>query len=50
MEIRQPVPPFTLETATLKVRMAEDARNSRDPEKFHWFIPPTRAGATAPNL
>ncbi len=33
MEIRQPVPPFTLETATLKVRMAEDAWNSRDPEK-----------------
>lgn len=33
MEIRQPVPPFALETATLKVRMAEDAWNSRDPEK-----------------
>ncbi|AUY27164.1 MAG TPA: nuclear transport factor 2 family protein [Erwiniaceae bacterium] len=31
--MRQPVPPFTLETATLKVRMAEDAWNSRDPEK-----------------
>jgi nuclear transport factor 2 (NTF2) superfamily protein len=27
------VPPFTLETATLKVRKAEDGWNSRDPEK-----------------
>jgi nuclear transport factor 2 (NTF2) superfamily protein len=26
-------PPFTLETATQKVRMAEDAWNSRDPER-----------------
>jgi uncharacterized protein len=26
-------PPFTLETATLKVRLAEDAWNSRDPER-----------------
>ena len=26
-------PPFTLETATAKVRAAEDAWNSRDPEK-----------------
>ena len=26
-------PPFTLATATLKVRMAEDAWNSRDPER-----------------
>jgi len=29
-ESRPPVPPFTRETATLKVRMAEDARNTRD--------------------
>lgn len=28
---RPPVPPFTLETATRKVRLAEDAWNSRDP-------------------
>jgi len=28
---RPPLPPFTHETATLKVRMAEDAWNSRDP-------------------
>ena len=27
------VPPFTLETATLKVRAAEDAWNSRDPDR-----------------
>ena len=30
-ERRPPFPPFTLETATQKVRMAEDAWNSRDP-------------------
>ena len=33
METRPPVPPFTLETATQKVRQAEDAWNSRDPER-----------------
>ena len=27
------VPPFSLETATLKVRLAEDAWNRRDPER-----------------
>jgi len=30
---RPPLPPFTFETATLKVRKAEDAWNTRDPEK-----------------
>lgn len=30
---RPPVPPFTRETAIQKVRLAEDAWNSRDPEK-----------------
>jgi nuclear transport factor 2 (NTF2) superfamily protein len=30
-ESRPPMPPFTRETAVLKVRMAEDAWNSRDP-------------------
>lgn len=30
---RPPLPPFTLETALQKVRMAEDAWNSRDPER-----------------
>lgn len=33
MTARPPVPPFTLETATQKVRLAEDSWNSRDPEK-----------------
>ena len=33
METRPPVTPFTLETATQKVRLAEDAWNSRDPER-----------------
>ena len=33
MEVRQPVPPFTTETAAQKVRLAEDAWNSRDPVK-----------------
>jgi nuclear transport factor 2 (NTF2) superfamily protein len=32
-EIRQPVPPFTRETAILKVRLAEDGWNSRDAAK-----------------
>ena len=30
---RPPLPPFTIEPATQKVRMAEDAWNSRDPER-----------------
>ena len=33
MSERPPLPPFTRETATLKVRQAEDGWNSRDPEK-----------------
>lgn len=33
METRPPTPPFTLESATRKVRLAEDAWNSRDPER-----------------
>ena len=32
-EVRPPVPPFTGETAPVKVRKAEDAWNSREPEK-----------------
>ncbi|WP_308190416.1 nuclear transport factor 2 family protein [Pseudonocardia sp. TRM90224] len=31
--MRPPLPPFTRETAVQKVRMAEDAWNTRDPEK-----------------
>lgn len=30
---RPPLPPFTLETAKLKVQLAEDAWNSRDPHR-----------------
>jgi len=30
---RPPLPPFTLETAKQKVRMAEDAWNTRDPAR-----------------
>ena len=30
---RPPLPPFTPETAVQKTRLAEDAWNSRDPEK-----------------
>lgn len=33
MEQRPPLPPFTFETATQKVQAAEDAWNTRDPEK-----------------
>ena len=33
MESRPPLPPFTRETATKKVRAAEDAWNSRDPDR-----------------
>ena len=32
-ETRPPLPPFSRETAAQKVRLAEDAWNSRDPEK-----------------
>lgn len=33
MENKLPLPPFDLQSATLKVRMAEDAWNTRDPDK-----------------
>jgi uncharacterized protein len=33
MDVRPPVPPFTEETARQKVQAAEDAWNSRDPER-----------------
>lgn len=34
MDTRPPLPPFTRETAAQKVRLAEDAWNSRDPERI----------------
>lgn len=33
MEQKPPLPPFTAETAAQKVRLAEDAWNSRDPDR-----------------
>jgi nuclear transport factor 2 (NTF2) superfamily protein len=33
MDVKPPLPPFTPETARQKVRMAEDAWNSRDPDR-----------------
>lgn len=33
MEQKLPLPPFTEETAKLKIQMAEDAWNSKDPER-----------------
>ena len=33
METKPPLPPFTPETAAQKVRMAEDAWNTRDPDR-----------------
>jgi len=33
MEMKPPLPPFTLETAIQRVRMAEDGWNSRDPDR-----------------
>jgi nuclear transport factor 2 (NTF2) superfamily protein len=33
MDTRPPLPPFTRDSATLKVRGAEDAWNSRDPDR-----------------
>src|SRR6516165_982081 len=33
MSSRPPLPPFTLETATKKARLAEDAWNTHDPER-----------------
>jgi uncharacterized protein len=33
MEVKAPLPPFNEDTAIQKIRMAEDAWNTRDPEK-----------------
>jgi uncharacterized protein len=33
MDIKPPLPPFSLETAKAKVQAAEDAWNSRTPER-----------------
>ena len=40
---RPPLPPFTFETATQKVRLAEDGWNSRDPDRVSLsYSPDTR--------
>ena len=44
---RPPLPPFTRETAIQKVRAAEDAWNSRDPEKVALAYAIDYAGETA---
>lgn len=33
MEEKKPIPPFTMETALQKVKLAEEAWNSKDPER-----------------
>ena len=33
METKPPLPPFTEDTASQKVRLAEDAWNTRDPDR-----------------
>ena len=38
--IRPPLPPFTFDTATQKVRLAEDAWNSKDPVKVSFAYTP----------
>ncbi|MGI9283770.1 MAG: DUF1348 family protein [Pseudomonadales bacterium] len=40
METKPPVPPFDRESAIQKVRMAEDAWNTRDPEKVSLVYTP----------
>ncbi|NJR40383.1 MAG: nuclear transport factor 2 family protein [Leptolyngbyaceae cyanobacterium CSU_1_4] len=40
METKPPLPPFTLETARAKVQAAEDAWNSRDPERVSMAYTP----------
>ena len=48
-ESRPPFPPFTLETATQEVRMAEDAWNTRDRSVSRSHIRGIPAGEIARN-
>ena len=41
---RPPLPPFSFETAVQKVRQAEDAWNTRDPERVALAYTTIRAG------
>ena len=43
LESRPPLPPFNPETATQKVRMAEDGWNSRDPQRLALVYTPDSA-------
>jgi uncharacterized protein len=43
---RPPLPPFTLETARQKARLAEDAWNGRDPARVAFAYSPDRCQAT----
>ncbi|MEA1785454.1 nuclear transport factor 2 family protein [Arenibacter sp. GZD96] len=40
IEIKHPVPPFTEETAKQKIQMAEDAWNSKDPQRVSMAYTP----------
>jgi len=40
-DLRPPLPPFTMETARQKTRLAEDAWNTRDPERVSLAYTPT---------
>jgi nuclear transport factor 2 (NTF2) superfamily protein len=40
METKPPLPPFTLETAKQKIQAAEDAWNSRDPQRVSMAYTP----------
>ena len=44
---RPPLPPFTRETAAAKVQAAEDAWNTRDPERVALAYTEDSSGATA---
>ena len=48
-ESRPPLPPFTHETAAQKVRLAEDAWNTRDPQRVALAYTVDTSGATAPS-
>ena len=46
IQSKPPFPPFTLETAIQKIRMAEDGWNSRDPQRVSLVYTQIRNGAT----
>lgn len=46
---RPPVPPFTHDSAVVKVRKAEDAWNTRDPQRVSMAYSPTATGVIGPN-